>query len=300
MIYYIGIDGGGTKTKGVISKFDGTPIGTAIVGPTNYHSVGIESTTENLKKLINELLSLVNASISDIASLAFCGAGIDCDEDVKIITSAIKSIGISGKLLVENDALAALVGANGAKKGAMLISGTGSIIMGIDYRGQLIRVGGWGHLIGDEGSGYYLSHGGFRYLSKVHDGRLEKTKLFDGLMGALSMTSPEEIIGLLYSPSVTKDKLAILAPVIIDHYDDDVHAKAIVDDAIESIGELIDALYTQTRLPKLELKLGGSVLTNNKFMRQLLFSKYLNRPEISIGLPENDATHGALVLALKY
>jgi N-acetylglucosamine kinase-like BadF-type ATPase len=300
MTYYIGIDGGGTKTKGVISKVDGIPIGTVSVGPTNYHSIGIERTTENLKELFKELVLLANARISEITSVAFCGAGIDCDKDVAVVTTAIKSLGLSGKLLVENDALGALVGANGEKKGAMLISGTGSIIMGIDYRGELIRVGGWGHLIGDEGSGYWLSHGGFRYLSKVHDGRLEKTKLFDGLLGALSMTSPEEIIGLLYSPNVTKDKLAILAPVIIDHYDDDVHAKAIVDDAIESIVELIDTLYTQTRLPKLELKLGGSVLTNNKFMRQLLFSKYLNRPEISIGLPENDATHGALVLALKY
>jgi N-acetylglucosamine kinase-like BadF-type ATPase len=300
MTYYIGIDGGGTKTRGVIATADGTRIAEKTVGPSNYHSVGLEQATATLSELLNGLKEEAKTSFEEIAVVAYCGAGIDCDDDVHTMTEAVRSIGVKNRLMVENDALGALVGANGAKSGAMLISGTGSIAMGIDHKGDLIRVGGWGHLIGDEGSAYWLAHGGYRYLSKVADGRLEKTKLFDRLLEALDLTSPEGIISLLYSPDVTKDQLAVIAPVIADAYPVDVHAKAIVDDALESVVELVDTLYKRTQLPKLELKLGGSVFLNNEFIRQLLFEKYQNRPEISIGLPENDATHGALVLALKY
>lgn len=298
MGYFIGIDGGGTKTNGTISLADGKRLATCSVGPSNYHSIGIEQAISNISDLIEALLAAVHANKEQIEAIAFCGAGIDCQDDVDRVTAGIQSLGYSGRLLVENDALGALVGANGKKSGAMLISGTGSIIMGIDSKGALIRVGGWGHLIGDEGSAYWIAHGAYRYLSKAYDGRASKTLLYDRLLDALQMTSPEEIIGLLYSPGVTKDKLAVIAPVVVSLYHDDPHAKAIVHDAIEGIVELIDTLYKRCGHQTLELKLGGSVLQQSAIFQQCLVDRYRDRPEIQMALPKSDATDGALILAL--
>lgn len=298
MGYFIGIDGGGTKTNGVISLADGKPLATLAVGPSNYHSIGLEQAITHISEVIDALLLAVHADKSQIDAIAFCGAGIDCREDVDIITNAFLAKGYSGKLLVENDALGALVGANGSKSGAMLISGTGSIIMGIDNKGELIRVGGWGHLIGDEGSAYWIAHSAYRYLSKAHDGRASKTMLYNQLLNALQMTSPEDIIGLLYSPGATKDKLAAIAPVVVSLFHDDPHAKAIVLDAIEGLVELIDTLYRRCGHKNLELKLGGSVLQHSAIFQQCLIDRLKDRPEIQLALPKADAAEGALILAL--
>lgn len=298
MGYFIGIDGGGTKTNGTISLADGKQLATFAVGPSNYHSIGIEQATHNIETLIHSLLAAVHANKDQIEAIAFCGAGVDCDEDVSVLTKAIQAMGFSGKLAVENDALGALVGANGKKSGAMLISGTGSIIMGIDAKGALIRVGGWGHVIGDEGSGYWISREAYRYLSKAHDGRATKTQLYNQLLDALQMNSPEELIGLLYSPGITKDKLATVAPVVVSLYHDDPHARAIVNDAIEGIVELIETLYKRCGHPTLELKLGGSVLQQSAIFQQCLVDRFRDRPEIQMALPKADATEGALILAL--
>ncbi len=298
MGYFIGIDGGGTKTNGTISLADGKRLATLAVGPSNYHSIGLEQAIANITELVDALLNQVHADRKQIEAIAFCGAGIDCQDDVNQITDALLNKGFSGKLVVENDALGALVGANGSKSGAMLISGTGSIIMGIDHKGELIRVGGWGHLIGDEGSAYWIAHGAYRYLSKAHDGRATKTLLYDRLLDALQMNSPEDIIGLLYSPGVTKDKLATIAPVVVSLYHDDAYAKAIVHDAIEGIVELIDTLYKRCGHKTLELKLGGSVLQHSAIFQQCLVDRLSDRPEIQMALPKADAAEGALILAL--
>lgn len=298
MGYYIGIDGGGTKTTGAISLADGKRLATLSVGPSNYHSIGLDQTKQNISLLVDQLLETVHADLTQVDAIAFCGAGIDCEDDTRQMTELIRSMGYTGRLLVENDALGALVGANGKKAGAMLISGTGSIIMGIDHSGDLIRVGGWGHVIGDEGSGYWLSHAGYRYLSKAHDGRATKTQLFDQLLKALDMSSAEDLIGFLYSPGVTKDKLAQIAPVVVSLYHEDPHAKAIVHDAIEGLVELIDTLYRRMGLQTLELRLGGSVLQQSMTFQQCLIDRFRERPEIQMALPKADATEGALILAL--
>lgn len=298
MGYFIGIDGGGTKTNGTIALADGRRLASISLGPSNYHSIGLDQAIATITELVISLLSAVNANKGQIEAIAFCGAGIDCQDDVDKVTSGLKAQGFSGKLLVENDALGALVGANGKKSGAMLISGTGSIIMGIDAKGELIRVGGWGHLIGDEGSAYWIAHGAYRYLSKVHDGRATKTSLYDRLLDALQMNSPEEIIGLLYSPGITKDKLAVIAPVVVSLYYDDPNAKALVQDAIEGIVELIDTLYKRCGHKTLELKLGGSVLQQSAIFQKCLVDRFADRPEIQMALPKADATEGALILAL--
>ncbi len=75
----------------------------------------------------------------------------------KIIEEIIREIGINNKIIINNDAYISLVGAHGQEKGIITISGTGSISLGIDGNGKLHRTGGWGgHILGDEGSGYYL------------------------------------------------------------------------------------------------------------------------------------------------
>lgn len=296
--FFIGIDGGGTKTCGKISDREGSQTATVTKGASNYHNKGIEETYQTLEAVIQGLIQAVDAPLNAVQKIVFCGAGVDTPDDQQVIASLFDRMGYRGKLRIENDAVGALVGATGGEKDAILISGTGSIAYGYDKNHHVIRVGGWGHIIGDEGSGYWMAKEGLTYVSQAADGRKKRTKLKGALMEALGVVSPEQIIGFLYAEDASKEKVADLAPVILGLYHDDPHARDIVDRAVLGLCELIDALYQRSGLSKLEIKLSGSVLTKSELVRQLLANHYDSRPEIVIDLPQKNAVEGALILAL--
>jgi len=105
--YIIGIDGGGTKTLGYISDLEGKILGKGISGPSNYHSVGLERTKQSILNVITELLGFVNGYIKDLKLLVLGLAGIDRDDDKKILLEMLKSNGLNNEIILKNDAVVA-------------------------------------------------------------------------------------------------------------------------------------------------------------------------------------------------
>ncbi len=125
--------------------------------------------------------------------------------------------------------MTALVGANAGKNGAIIISGTGSVALGIDRCGEPVRVGGWGHLIDDTGSAYAIARDGIRLVLEGFDGRGDHTKIWDGMKKKLGLKSPEELLDFVYDPKRQKQDIAALAPIITDLSGEDHVADQIID-----------------------------------------------------------------------
>ncbi|SCY36422.1 N-acetylglucosamine kinase [Alkaliphilus peptidifermentans] len=299
MRYFIGIDGGGTKTIAYLGNDMKEVISTAQVGATNYHSIGIDMVRERFKEIFTYFEKEENVAMDRIEGLCFGGAGIDSAEDERVVRQQFADIGYKNYLSVVNDSVIALVAANGFKRGGIVISGTGSIAYGIDQWGKGHRVGGWGHLIDDYGSGYAIARDALRRVLEGYDGRKAQSKIWDEVKSKLNLSHPEELIQFIYSPDTKKHHIAEIAPEIIKLYGIDEGATTIVEKAIDDLWEMTHSLAKRLNEDIFSLGLCGGLFENSKTIRRLFIEKVTEMlPGINVHLPYHKAVMGALILAV--
>lgn len=217
-LYVIGIDGGGTKTTAVLCALDGAILAEAQEGPSNFQIIGIEQAAHTILNLIETCARSIGCSISQIGAVVagLAGAGRPADQqrmlDGLIDAAQTKNLDLN-KLIIESDARIALEGAFGGKHGIIVIAGTGSIVFGKDGRGKTYRAGGWGRLIGDEGSGYSIGRAAFQAVAKLLDGYGEKTKLLKLFNEKFGLGTQEAIIHALYRDNFN---VASVAPLVME------------------------------------------------------------------------------------
>lgn len=298
MEYYIGIDGGGSKTVAYLGNGQKKVLSSIQVGSTNYHSVGIEIVKGVFKQIFNAFEVSEGITLNEVKGVCIGGAGIDCTEDERIIEEVFRDIGYKNHLQIYNDSVIALVGANGGKRGAILISGTGSVAFGIDKAGKRHRVGGWGHIIDDVGSGYAIGRDGLKKIMESYDGREGNTKIWEGVRDELNLSHMEELISFIYNPNTKKHHIACLAPHIINLYEMDRVAKKVVDDGIRGLCKMIDALANKMNEDDFSLGLSGSLFLKSHIFRNL-FIKEIKKmyPNLHVHLPEENPVMGAFMLA---
>ncbi len=160
-LYYLGVDGGGSKTLAVIVDEQGRECGRGLAGSANYVAVGLELAIQNIYSAVMR----ATHEVADALPLckAWLGlAGVDRPSDSALLVSHLHTLASSVQITNDADlALSALPGV----AGIVLIVGTGSIALGRNEEGSVTRVGGWGHILGDEGSGYDIGRQGLRNKS---------------------------------------------------------------------------------------------------------------------------------------
>ena len=221
--WIISVDGGGTSTEVVLADIHGTPIGEGHSGPSNAKAVGVAAAMKSLDdgiKAAFENAGLVPEPVA-VASLGL--AGFDRDEDREILSKWADggSVVQIGKLILTNDGQLVLAAGTSEGWGVGIIGGTGSIAVGKSPSGEFARAGGWGHLIGDEGSAYKLVMDTLRFIAKSVDGRMPKEAtsqvLNQKVMHALGLTDdPNGIVSVIYQPEYDRARLASLAPSVIE------------------------------------------------------------------------------------
>jgi N-acetylglucosamine kinase len=173
-MHVLGIDAGGTKTVCLLADDEGTVVGESRGGGANLQSAG-ELGVEKV------LYDVMEKAIGDrpIAPAAICVgiAGVDRAEEAQIVRAIMRRIGYKARVLVVNDALVALVAGAGDNPGIVVIAGTGSIAYGRNSRFEAARAGGWGHILGDEGSGYWIGREALAAAMRASDGRGPWTEL---------------------------------------------------------------------------------------------------------------------------
>src|SRR4029450_7542857 len=141
-------------------------------------------------------------------------AGVDRDDDSRIVSAIMRRISPGSRVLVVNDALVALAaGAPGAPR-IVIICGTGSIAYGRNGEGVAARAGGWGHIIGDEGSGYWIGRQAVQAVMRDADGRGPATRLTKQVLAPFAVPSASGLVHIVYGPHSTNRTIAMLGPAV--------------------------------------------------------------------------------------
>jgi len=276
MKYLIGIDGGGTKTDCAIADLLGKIIHQSAGRPSNFLVIGVKEAVANLFALIEENLFALEGDFSDVKQIVIGVAGAGREEDAMILEKGFKDYadqeGIHFKgVKVLSDAHIALEGAFPSSAGCILIAGTGSILFGKDESGNIHRVGGFGRLIGDEGSGYSIGRKALNAVSKAFDGRGEETLISELLDAKMNSDASKNIINKVY-----KEKLdvASIAKIVIEAAEEgDLIAEDILDEEVDELILHIRSLINKIHTDKLNVAFSGSLIDNNNFYSDLLKRK---------------------------
>ena len=266
MELYAGVDGGGTKTQAVVVDRDGVELGRAISGGANYQAIGVDKAVEHITAALRAAAQQAGADPYAPISAAWVGlAGIDRPADRDMLLPRLTPL--AGTLRLTNDAELGLAALRGGF-GITLIAGTGSIALGKDAHGNAARAGGWGHIIGDEGSGYGLGRQALQAAAQAADGRGTATTLLPRIVEFWSLRDPSEIIGKVY-PEGDKALIAGLSSVVFAAArDGDAVATKLVQGATLDLTRLVLAVAEKLNFDHtLSLALVGGVVTRNENMR---------------------------------
>jgi N-acetylglucosamine kinase-like BadF-type ATPase len=303
MKYVIGIDAGGTKTLLKIADMDGRMVGSCEGGPCNINARDMAYIQKMLQELILNSLEKHSLELRDCRGICIGAAGAGRQEEKDIIKSIIHDIGYSGEVIVTDDAVTALYGGTGKGEGIVLISGTGSICYGITLTGEKYRVGGWGHIIGDEGSAYQIAVNILNIVMKSFDGREGETVLTELVLKRLQLDKVEALIEYVYRKGNGKKEIAALAEIISEACDrGDGAALSIAFDAAEKLFNHVKVVVEKLYLHQQEINLvtNGSVINRNSYIRarfkELISKAY---PRIHIMEMREDAAGGAVQIILE-
>src|SRR5437870_9299577 len=181
MTYFLGVDGGASKTAALVTDDQGKSLGDGVAGPSNHLRVGIETAARNIERAVNKAVVAPDVATREIV-WAYCGiAGADHPAHRQEVVDSLEIFFPRGNFTVDNDARIALTGAVGFGSGVVVIAGTGSVAFGRSEDGREARAGGWGPKIGDEGSGYAMARDGLTAIVRAYDGRGPATKMTDML-----------------------------------------------------------------------------------------------------------------------
>lgn len=267
---FAGVDGGGTRTRVRICDEHGNEVASA-EGPGSAIQPGAAARSA---AVVREAVQRACADAPGGTLRALCVgvAGAGRDEERDALQASLESDQVAPSVIVVTDAEIALEDAFGAGPGVLVTAGTGSIAYGKGPTGLLARCGGWGPVIGDEGSGAWIGRRGLGIAAASADGREPETTLGVGILAALDLESMEQLIP--WAAAATPADLARLAPVVLEvAATGDLRANSLVTLAVEEL-----ALHARTLARKLfsderaafRLAMHGGLLAPKSLLRRRL------------------------------
>ena len=202
----MGIDGGATKTLAAVLDLDSHAVYLAHGGPSNEDAVGAEAAVGALLDVAEEAIERASISQDRLAAAVLAVAGTDTEAIARRVLAAR-----TDDWIVVNDVVGAWAAATGAQPGIAAISGTGSNVFGVGHDGRGWRAGGWGHLLGDEGSGYWLGVESIRAALRDRDASGPETGLSEAATAFFGAPSLEALAARVYSKPLTKGEIAAFA-----------------------------------------------------------------------------------------
>jgi len=301
--FVIGIDGGGTKTLGAIANLSGEIISQYEVGSTNPHSNSLDVVRENLGSLTSHLLGAAGASAEQVGAICLGMAGVDRPEDKPMIKGLVNEFLPRAEVLPVNDGVIALTGGALRPYGIIVISGTGSIAFGINENAERVRAGGWGHILGDEGSGYTIALRGLRAIMRAHDGRIAPTRLQNLILDHLHLERPDQLLGWIRDINANKAEIAALSRLVHQAAaEGDATAKQILTSEAAELAEIVEAVARKL-FPAGEkdydvIVAGGNLRKADAYFEMFRSALAQRLPGIDIIRPRKEPVEGAVILAI--
>jgi glucosamine kinase len=294
--YLMGIDGGGSTIRVVIVTSDMTPLNETQGPLANPYVIGQKKSVAIIQSQIRETLAQTNLPPDQITGIGAGVAGAAEDHLQKWLQGVIKEIMPQAHVVTSSDMEIALVGANGARQGVLILSGTGSAAFGINEAGQTVRGGGWGHLLGDEGSGYWLGIQALRAVMRAFDGREKPTTLTVKLMNSMNLQTETDLLPWIYRDNKPHSHdVARLAPLVIEAAaNGDTVARKIVEAAAQELALLGKTVIHRLGSESPKIAFAGGLLVNPNLL-SLRLCELLGIAEIPS--PRYSPVIGAALLA---
>jgi N-acetylglucosamine kinase-like BadF-type ATPase len=298
----LGLDGGGSHTVCVILDMAGVEVGRGVSGPSNHQSVGEKAASHALAEAMDAARK--SAGNPDLAAICWGMAGLDRPEDRTIIQRMAEQLLPDHSVQVVHDSLIALVGGTeGGRTGVVIIAGTGSIAVGYHPSGRSARVGGWGHVLGDEGSGHYIALRGLNTATRALDGRGPETVLVERFIETAGSRSFEDLVNRIYLENWSAPEIAGLAPAVLSAADmGDEQAVEIIDDSARELAltarVVIESLDMENE--SFEVVLSGGIFKGCSRMVDLIRQELESlNPGIGVILARREPVIGAGLIALE-
>lgn len=268
--YFLGVDGGGSKTTAVVFNEKGEFICGACGESINYYSVGIDAARLAMKNIIENLsvkkfrcavigMSALNERASLQETERFCNEIID-----------------SESVIMDSDLYVALEAMDISGECAAIISGTGSMAVCRNSDSSMSHTGGWGYILGDEGSGYSIGLAGIKAAIRASEGCAQETSLLAECLDYFSISNIYDLIDLYYEKKVSRKKTAAFARLVSKCCEngDKVAESILINEAEELSKTALGLLKNKSK--DIAIGLWGGVFQNNMFFRHE-FTDIMNR-----------------------
>jgi N-acetylmuramic acid 6-phosphate etherase len=306
---YLGIDGGGTHTVALLARAAAagrdctwTLLGRGEAGPSNLQGVGVDKALAALDEAVATAFAAAGLMRAPVAAACLGLAGAGRADDQALIRSWAERSRLAVRVEVTGDAPLLLAAGTPEGWGTAVVAGTGSMAFARDRDGRTARAGGWGYLLGDEGSGYALALAGLRAVARAADERGPATILTERFLRAFRLKEPPELIAAVYGGGMDRAALAALAPLVLRAAEeDDPVAAAIAQEAAEQLATTVAAAARKLGLDRdaMPVALAGGILLASPSYRERLLKAL-----VSAGLHAASVTlvhepaEGAIRLAL--
>src|SRR5215470_7213774 len=279
-VLILGVDGGGSGTRGRLTELSGRLLGEGTAGPANLR-FGVEPSFGAVFAVTEQCLASAGLARGDVKRIVACLALAGASEPNER-AAAERHVHPYAKMIITTDAHAACVGAHDGKDGSVVIVGTGAIGLA-EIKGEAHRSGGWGFPVSDEGSGAWLGCEALRRVLWAHDGRIP----WSGLLSALFeqfQSDPHAIVR--WATHAAPREFASLAPAIVEHAGDPV-----ADELMRLAAGHIDGLAARL------VSLGVETLALTGGLAPFIEPWLCGETKRHRVEPQGDALEGALQLA---
>ena len=294
MKYYLGIDGGGTKTVAAVSDEKGNILTKKTGKSINFYSVGMNNARKHLSDMIAEICN--ELGVSEFSGVFIGCSALDDKADDTLVNELCSGVVPSDSIVMHSDVYIALKSVSDAKCPCAAICGTGSMAIAEDSDSVSYVTGGWGHIIGDEGSAYSIALNALKLCCRNRDAE-NKTALVECACKHFGVADFRQIIDIIYSPDTTKDVIALFAEKVGILANDGVSAAA---EIIRTEAELFaDTVITLVNKADCDVVcLFGSVFKHNELFTAAFsekVKKYCSKTHIRMS--EIPAEESAVKLA---
>ena len=296
MNYRVGVDGGGTTTRAVVIDENNRVTGRGQGDSSNLYNLGLEGARHSIGVAIEAALSQAGIGRERVESWGFGLAGLTGAPEKARWTAVLEPI-YGANIAVDEDVAAAWAGALGPENlgagGAVLIAGTGANCFGQNASGERRRVDGWGPLLGDRGSGYWLGESAMRAAVAAFDAATPPTMLLRALLRHFDVADVGALVGVVYAADFRRDRVAAFVPhVIAAARAGDAIAAALLRASGAQLGQTARAVLQPLDLKQLALT--GGLLGNSPEIRRALQEEL--GAEIKLIEPRFEAVVGAAFL----
>lgn len=305
MSIYLGVDGGGTKTKFLMCDETGAYLASSIQPTCHYLQCGLDGVTKVMKDGLQDCLNQANLQVMDIthAFVACAGYG-DIEPDNPKIEAAVKKAFSAFPYVIGNDTENALAGSLAGQPGINVIAGTGSIGLGKNEEGAMMRSGGWHHFFGgDEGSAYWIACKLILHFTRQSDGREPRTALYTYIKDYYKFTYDSDILTLTIDTyQYDRTKIAAMSQRVFELANmRDPIALQIFDEAAKELSDMIISIYhglsfTSSSIP---ISYSGGVFKSGDFILQPLQNYVSILPSFTLHAPLLSPDAGSVLLAMK-